>query len=186
MSNRVVTIVGMGNAASHSASEGQIDRVPLACLMGFGEAALTGIAEAGAAVRPENVCLVGVRSYEIQERELLDRLGVRVIYMDEVASRGIDWALDEALRIASARTAAVGLSIDLDAVDPIDAPGVGSPVPDGIGAHDLVESLARICRETRFLGVEIVELDPELDQGGATERLVRDLLAATHMTRAAP
>ncbi|PPR20954.1 MAG: Formimidoylglutamase, partial [Alphaproteobacteria bacterium MarineAlpha10_Bin3] len=72
----------------------------------------------------------------------------------------------------------MGLSIDLDAVDPCDAPGVGSPVPGGIKAGELVDSLARLCRQTRFLGVEIVELDPALDEGGATERLVRDLLAA--------
>ena len=151
-----------------------------------GGARETGIAGGGAAIRPENLCLVGVRSYEPEERELLDRLGVRVIHMDEVARRGIGWALDEALRIAGAGTAAVGLSIDLDAVDPCDAPGVGSPVPGGIEAGELVDSLARLCRQTRFLGVEIVEFDPSLDEGGATERLVRDLLAATHSAGGRP
>ena len=59
-------------------------------------------------------------------------------------------------------------------------------MPGGIKAGELVDSLARLCRQTRLLGVEIVELDPSLDEGGATERLVRDLLAATHSAGGGP
>ncbi len=154
--------------------------MPLACLLGHGEPRLTAIAGASPAVAPQHVCLIGVRSYEWGEQQLLQRLGVRVIYMGEVEERGIDAALDEALRIAGAGTAGIGLSIDLDAVDPIEAPGVGSPEGGGIRAGALIQALHRASRHSEFTGVEIAEYNPELDRGGVTADVACDLLVATH------
>jgi len=131
---------------------------------------------AGAKLRPENVCLVGVRSYEPEEAELLHRLGVRVITMDEVRALGLMRSLGEAFAIASRGTAAVGLSIDLDAVDPADAPGVGTPVPNGLRGADLVESLRRLAPQPVL--AEIAEFNPLHDREDKTARLVIDLLAA--------
>src|SRR5260370_56079 len=79
---------------------------------------------------PRCVARRGGRSSEPEERERLERLGVRVSYMDEIRSRGIAAVLDEALGIATRGTAAFGVSIDLDVVSPDEAPGVGTPVPD--------------------------------------------------------
>ncbi len=154
--------------------------MPLACLLGHGEPRLTAIAGGLPAVAPRHVCLIGVRSYEWGEQQLLQRLGVRVIHMGEVEEGGIDAALDEALRIAGAATAGIGLSIDLDAIDPIEAPGVGSPEGGGIRAGALIQALHRASRHTEFTGVEIAEYNPELDRGGVTADVVCDLLVATH------
>lgn len=169
----------MDSHVPQTSQSGTLHGMPLACLLGHGEERLTGLAGGAPAVAPQNVCLLGVRSFERQERELLRRLGVRVIHMDEVAARGVDAALDEAFEIAGGETAGIGLSIDLDAVDPADAPGVGSPEPGGIPAAALTGALARASRTNRLVAVEIAEYNPELDRGRTTARLVRGLLAAT-------
>ena len=154
---------------------GALHGMPLAILLGVGPPELTDLLYPGAKLRPENVCLVGVRSYEPEEAELLHRLGVRVITMDEVRARGLMRSLGEAFAIASRGTAAVGLSIDLDAVDPTDAPGVGTPAPNGLRGLDLVESLRRLPQPVL---AEIAEFNPLHDREDKTARLVIDLLAA--------
>ncbi|MGH8520407.1 MAG: arginase [Gammaproteobacteria bacterium] len=155
---------------------GALHGMPLAILLGVGPPELRDLLYPGAKLRPENICLVGVRSYEPEEAELLHRLGVRVITMDEVRARGLKRSLGEAFAIASRRAAAVGLSIDLDAVDPTDAPGVGTPVPNGLRGVDLVESLRRLAPQPVL--AEIAELNPLHDREDKTARLVIDLLAA--------
>ncbi|MGH8586355.1 MAG: arginase [Gammaproteobacteria bacterium] len=154
---------------------GALHGMPLAILLGFGPLELTDLLCPGAKLRPENVCLVGVRSYEPEEAELLHRLGVRVITMDEVRARGLMRSLGEAFAIASRGTAAVGLSIDLDAIDPADAPGVGTQAPNGLRGLDLVESLRRLAPQPVL--AEIAEFNPLHDRTDKTARLVFDLLA---------
>lgn len=153
--------------------------MPLACLLGHGESRLTAIAGDRPAVLPHHVCLIGVRSYEWREQDLLNELGVRIFYIGEVEDRGIDDVLAEAVGIAGAGTAGIGLSVDLDAIDPADAPGVGSPEEGGITAGALVRALSRASQTTTFAGVEIAEYNPKLDRGGVTADVVCDLLAAT-------
>lgn len=158
---------------------GAIHGMPLAALFGFGDPLLTRMADRYPAVLPWHVCIVGARSYEPEERALLTKLGVRIFFMPEVRRRGLPAVLDEALAIAATDTVGVGLSIDCDAVDPAEAPGVGSPAAGGLHAPALIDALSGLRRRTRFLTVEIVEYNPHLDRDGATARLVRDLLVAT-------
>src|SRR5262245_38851994 len=109
---------------------GRLHGMPLAWLLGQTDDALYGLSSA--MVDPEHVALIGVRSYEPEEKERLDRLGVRVFYIEEVRRRGLDAVAAEALAIATGGTSGFGISIDLDAVTPEEAPGVGTPVPEGI------------------------------------------------------
>lgn len=147
-----------------------------AALLGHGYAPFRAIA--GGALRPEHLCYVGVRSYESGEMELLRRLGVRIILMEEVSARGIAAALDEALAIATRGTAAFGVTVDLDGFDPADVPGVGLKVPGGPRADETVTALARIGRHPALAAVELVEYIPEFDVGYRTAHLARDILAA--------
>ena len=126
-------------ATSHT---GRLHGMPLAWLLGQDDDPLYGL---GAGVlKPQHVCLVGVRSYEPEEDERLRRLGVRVVFMDEVRARGIDAVLDEALDIATAGTSGFGVSIDLDVVTPEDAPNVGTPVAGGVTSEELTRALEEI------------------------------------------
>lgn len=156
---------------------GALHGMPLACLLGYGDPRLTAIAD-GVRLDPRHVCLVGVRSFEAGEAQLLRRLGVRIYFMHEIARRGLDAVLREALERASRGTAGFGLSLDLDALDPQEAPGVGTPVPGGLSVGDLSAALTRLARHPRLAGVEIVEYNPARDCGSATAASVAELLTA--------
>jgi arginase len=155
---------------------GRLHGMPLAWLLGEDDDPLYGL---GAGVlEPQHVCLVGVRSYEPEEDERLRRLGVRVVFMDEIRSRGIDSVLDEALAIATAGTDGFGVSIDLDVITPDEAPHVGTPVTGGVSSAELARALERIAGLTGLAAIELVEYSPRLDRDGSTARVAVDLLAA--------
>jgi arginase len=157
---------------------GQLHGMPLACLLGHGEAALTGIDGPQVKLRPEHVCLIGVRSFEAGEAALLHRLGVRVFEMDEVRRRGLAEVFDAALAIVRHGTAGFGVSVDLDALDPEEEPGVGTPVPGGLRRADLAAALSRLRRDPAFVAMEIVEYNPRRDRAHATADAVGALLGA--------
>lgn len=156
---------------------GMLHGMPVACLLGHGYPELTRIAE-GARLDPGCVCLYGVRSFERGEAEFLERVGVRVFFMEEIARRGIPDTLGEALAIVGCAGAGFGITLDMDAIDPLDAPGVGSPAPDGMRGRDLVAALAAHGAHPNLVGVEIVEYNPYLDRNAATAVLVADALDA--------
>jgi arginase len=147
---------------------GQIHGMPLAVLLGHGEAALTAIDGAEAKLRPEQVCLIGVRSFETGEAALLQRLGVRVFDMDAVRRRGLAAVFDEALSIVRRGTAGFGVSVDLDALDPEEEPGVTTPVPGGLCRADLAAALSHLRGDPAFVAMEIVEYNPRRDRGHTT------------------
>jgi len=155
---------------------GRLHGMPLAWLLGQDDDPLYGLA--AGVLEPQHVALVGVRSFEPEERERLDRLGVRVVYMEEIRSRGLPAVLDEALAIAAGGTAAFGISVDLDVVTPEEAPGVGTPVPGGIAGTELARALERIGGRPDLAAVELVEYCPKLDPTGATARIAVDILAS--------
>lgn len=158
---------------SHS---GRLHGMPLAWLLGQHDDPLYGLATG--VLAPQHVCLVGVRSFEPEERERLERLGVRVLYMADVAQRGLAAVLDEALAVATGGTDAFGVSIDLDAVTPEDAPGVATPVERGLGGVELAGALARLAGREDLAGIELVEYCPRLDRDRRSARVAVELLAA--------
>jgi arginase len=159
-----------------SSPSGRLHGMPLAALLGQGDHALERLEDG--VLAPANVALVGVRSYEQAEAELLDRLGVRVFGMDEVRRRGLSAVLDDALAIAQGATAAFGVTLDLDALDPDDAPAVATPARVGLAGEDLVGALRRVGGDPRLAALELVEYCPRLDRDGRTERLIQRLLVA--------
>ncbi len=150
---------------------GNIHGMPLACLLGHGPPELTGLAGAEPALRPENVAVIGARDIDASEMPLIKELGVRVYTMSELDSRGTSVCIQEAFAIASAGTAGVHLSFDLDGVDPDEAPGVGTAVPGGLTFRESHLICETACRTNRLLGLEIVELNPILDERNRTGEL---------------
>lgn len=147
---------------------GRLHGMPLAALLGHGDAALTGVDGPEAKLLPEHVCLIGVRSFEAGEAALLRQLGVRVFTMDEVERRGLASVFDEALAIVRRAAGGYGVSVDLDALDPAEAPGTGTPVPGGLTRAELAAALARLADDPAFVAMEIVEYNPRRDRGHAT------------------
>ena len=168
---------------------GALHGMPLACLLGHGDPGLTALGE-GISLQPQHVCLIGVRSHESGEAALLRRLGVRIYFMHEVAQRGLKAVLREAVDEVTAGTAGFGVSIDLDALDPLDVPGVSTPVADGIGVGEMVAALAHVNAHPALAAIEIAEYNPERDLEHSTARVVEQLLeamlAGTQQTASAP
>lgn len=160
-------------ATSHT---GRLHGMPLAWLLGQTDDALYGLS--AGVVDPEHVALIGVRSYEPEEKQRLERLGVRVFHIEEVNSRGLDTVAAEALAIATRGTCGFGISIDLDAVTPDEAPGVGTPVADGIAGAALARALAAFSTRPDLVGIELVEYLPRLDADGRSARVAVELVAA--------
>jgi arginase len=155
-----------------------IHGMPLACLLGHGDELLTHIATPLPKLLPENVCLIGTRSFEEGEAKLLQQLGVRVFFMEEIMRRGMEVVWREALTIVQNQTAGFGISLDLDVLGPSEESGVGSPEPGGVLKNILVEMLHTLKTTPNFMGMEIVEYNPYLDTRFATANAVCDLVAA--------
>ena len=155
---------------------GRLHGMPLAWLLGEDDDPLYGLATG--VIEPRHVALIGVRSFEPEEKVRLDQLGVRVVYMEEIRRRGIKPVLDEAVSIATRGTQAFGVSIDLDVVTPDEAPGVGTPVPDGVAGADLARALRGLADHPDMAALELVEYSPRLDPTGRTARVAVDLVHA--------
>jgi arginase len=155
---------------------GRLHGMPLAWLLGQDDDPLYGLSSG--VLEPEHVALVGVRSFEPEEAARLARLGVRVFMMEEVRARGLDAVFAEALGIATRGTSAFGVSIDLDAVTPEEAPGVATPAAGGLGGAELTAVLAQLSGIPELAAIELVEYCPRLDPDGRSARVAVDLLAA--------
>ncbi|MBD2103971.1 arginase [Leptolyngbya sp. FACHB-261] len=150
----------------------------LATLLGQGETSLVDLQSVGGKLSPKQVAVIGARSFEAEEVSLLQQLGVRVFLMTEVAERGLDTVLAEALEIVTDRTGGFGLSLDLDSLDPSDAPGVGVPEAGGIKAAELLAAFRLIRQHPGLKAIEIVEYTPQQDMDQRTAQLVAQILKA--------
>ena len=155
---------------------GNIHGMPLAALLGVGDAALTGLP--GPHLDPAHVVVVGARSWEPEEPVLLARLGVTVFTMAEVRARGLAAVMCEAMAIARNGTAGFGVSVDLDSMDCAKLPATTCLEPDGLDPQELVDVLHGLRSCADLVGLEIVEYVPERDPDGRGARWVTDLAAA--------
>ncbi len=162
----------------HTSPSQALHGMPMACLLGHGDARLAQLFGTKPTLDPAHVCLIGARSFEPDEAALLMQLGVRVFGMQELRRRGLAAVFAEALSIVQTGTAGFGISIDLDALDPEEAPGVGTPAEQGIRARELVAAIGGLRGNPLLQAVEIAELNPILDEGGLTAGHVGSLLNA--------
>lgn len=161
---------------------GNIHGMPVASLLGYGDKSLISILNSAPKIKPENLCFIGIRSFEIGEEALIKKLNIKVYYMQEVENRGLDAILKEAKEIVTKKnTQPYGLSIDLDGIDPEDTPGVGTPEANGIKADDLCTALKKYCHnDEELLGTEITEFNPHEDINHKTQDVIRRLVDAIY------
>ncbi len=152
--------------------------MPLASLLGHGSAGMTHLYGWGGKLQAANVVVIGARSYEAPEKALLERLGVRIMFMEEVLERGFAACFDEARTIVKANTAGWGITFDLDGLDPLDAPGTGTPVETGIRLADALPVLASCSHDPDFVAMELTEYNPLRDFGGRTAQAAMQLVCS--------
>ena len=158
----------------HTTPSQAIHGMPLASLLGYGEDDFIPANP----LLPENVAILGARSWENGERELLDFLGVRIFEMPEIQDRGLKTCLHEAVEIISKNTTHFGVSLDLDMFDPEQAPAVCSKAQAGIGIHDFFQALdySGLFSHPKFTALDIVEFAPSEDQEHQTLDLIQNIV----------
>jgi arginase len=159
-----------------SSPSGNVHGMPLACCVGMGPKELTHLFGYAPKVGPRNVALVGVRDIDQLEAPHVRESGVRAFTMRHIDERGMRAIMEEAIVIASGGTAGFHLSLDMDYVDPSEAPGVGTPVRGGGTYREAHLAMEMICDSGRMLSMEVVEVNPVIDEVNRTANLGVELV----------
>jgi arginase len=156
---------------------GNVHGMPLAAALGLAPDAFASAAWPLPALDPDHVALVGIRSLDIAERELVNDLGIAVYTMTDLDRRGVEPVVREALERVSGAPF-VHVSLDMDVVDPEAAPGVGTPVRGGLSYREAHLAMELVAEWGGFASFEVVEVNPILDRENATGLLAVDLAAS--------
>jgi arginase len=159
-----------------SSPSGNVHGMPLACIVGIGPAELTAIFGFKPKVAPANTVIVGLRDVDQMEKPHVRESGVRAFTMRDIDERGLRAVMDEAIRAACDGTVGFHLSLDMDFVDPKDAPGVGTPVRGGATYREAHLAMEMICDSRRMVSMEVVEVNPVIDEVNRTADLAVELV----------
>jgi arginase len=154
---------------------GNVHGMPLAAIMGLGPPDLANIFGFSPKVSPDNCILIGVRDVDDVEKENIRKAGVDVYTMRDIDERGMRAVMEEALRAAGRGTVGYHVSLDMDWIDPEDAPGVGTPVRGGATYREAHLAMEIIADHSRMLGFEVVEVNPVIDEHNRTADLAVEL-----------
>jgi len=158
-----------------STESGNVHGMPLAACLGLGTEELTNLADIFPMVKTENAVVVGARSLDEKEKVIIKDIGLRVFTMREIDIRGMHDVMIEALEIVTSNTGGFHLSFDVDGADPSIAPGVGTPVPAGLGLRESHLFMEMVAETQKMISLDINEINPLLDNKNATAKLAVDL-----------
>jgi arginase len=155
---------------------GNVHGMPLSALMGYGTEELYDLFGYKPKIEPQNVALVGVRDLDSHEKKFIKKLGVKAFTMREIDERGMREVMSDALKYAMDDTDGVVVSLDMDFVDPSDAPGVGTPVRGGVTYREAHLAMEMIADSETMVSMEIVEINPVIDEHNRTALLGVELV----------
>jgi arginase len=155
---------------------GNVHGMPLACVLGMGPAELAGMFEYRPKVTPERTVIVGLRDVDRDEKPKVRESGVHAFTMRDIDERGLRPVMEDAIRLATGGAAGFHLSLDMDFVDPQDAPGVGTPVRGGATYREAHLAMEMISDSGKMLSMEVVEVNPVIDEANRTALLGVELV----------
>jgi arginase len=155
---------------------GNLHGMPLAVLLGYGAEELTGIEGFSPKIDPRFCAHIGARDVDPGERELIQRLGLRFFTMREIDERGMSACVDEAIEIVSKAPAGYHVTLDVDALDPGDAPGSGTVVRGGLTYREAHLAMEHVAEAGGMTSIEVVEINTALDVNNRTAELGVELL----------
>lgn len=155
---------------------GNVHGMPLACCLGQGPPELTTIFGFSPKIEPRNLAIVGLRDVDRTEVPQVRGAGVAAYTMRDIDERGLRAVMTEAITRATDGTSGFHLSFDMDAVDPTEAPGVGTPVRGGLTYREAHLTMEILCDSGKMAGMEIVEVNPVLDTANRTAILGVELV----------
>ncbi|MBF0259269.1 MAG: arginase [Desulfamplus sp.] len=159
---------------SETSPSGNVHGMPLAALTGDGDHSLVNIGRKGMKIDPENVVLIGIRDLDLKEKIRLKKSGVTVYTMRDIDEQGISAITNKAL-MKFVHMKKIHISLDMDAIDPVEAPGVGTPVPGGLTYREAHLCMEIIADSGKLASMDLVEINPILDQANKTARLAVNL-----------
>jgi arginase len=165
------------NTAETSPS-GNIHGMPLAVSIGIGHPMLTNVCGYSPKIKPENIVIVGARALDDGEKELIRKKGIKVFTMHEIDRLGMTQVMEETISYLKDRTDGVHLSLDLDGLDPNDAPGVGTPVIGGISYRESNLAMEMLSESNIITSAEFVEVNPILDEKNKTATVAVALMGS--------
>ena len=115
-----------------------------------------------------NIVIVGARDLDAQERKIVKKSGILVLWLGDIDERGMREVMADALKYAMDDTAGIAVSLDMDFVDPSDAPGVGTPVRGGVTYREAHLAMEMIADTESMVSMEVVEINPILDEHNRT------------------
>jgi len=154
---------------------GNVHGMPLSGIMGYGTEELYDLFGFKPKIEPQNVVLVGVRDLDSHEKKFIKKLGVKAFTMREIDERGMREVMSDALKYAMDDTDGIAVSLDMDFVDPSDAPGVGTPVRGGVTYREAHLAMEMIADSEAMVSMEIVEINPVIDEHNRTALLAVEL-----------
>jgi arginase len=166
-----------------SSTSGNVHGMPVAHLVGLGDPRLSRIAIQPPAVDPHHLVMVGLRDLDAPERRHIRELGIAAYTMREIDERGLMSVMADAIAIASRGTGGIHVSCDPDWIDPVDAPGVGTPVRGGATFREAHLALEMVADSGRLISMDLVEINPVLDDRNRTATLAVDLIVSAFGAR---
>lgn len=164
--------------SGETSPSGNIHGMPLAASLGIGNEKLTNMLDYQPKVKPENVVIIGARSLDPGERELIKDKGIKIYTMHEIDSMGMTKVMQESIDYLQARTDGVHLSLDLDGLDPSEAPGVGTPVLGGLTYRESHLAMEMLAESAILTSAEFVEVNPILDDKNRTATVAVGLMGS--------
>jgi arginase len=161
-----------------SSPSGNVHGMPLACCVGLGPPELTHIFGYAPKVNPRNVVIIGLRDVDAMEKPHVRESGVRAFTMRDIDERGLRAVMLDAIAAAGDGAAGIHVSLDMDFVDPRDAPGVGTPVRGGATYREAHLAMELICDSGRMVSLEVVEVNPVIDEVNRTADLAVEMLCS--------
>jgi arginase len=157
---------------------GNVHGMTVAISLGHGYPDLVNCCGFSPKVRPEDICIVGAKNIDPGERELLKRLGVKMYTLADVERFGIVSIVDEAMHIVTRNTDAVHVSFDIDALDPLIAPGTGITSRGGLSYREISYMMQVLGENGIVESIDMIEINPLLDIRNQTSELAVELLLA--------
>jgi arginase len=155
---------------------GNVHGMILAALAGLGDSQLTHIGGWSPKLEKQRIVIVGARNLDPGEQDLLRANQIHVFTMSAIDRHGISAIMQQAIEIAGADNAPIHLSLDMDSLDPIEAPGVGTPVRGGLSYREAHSAMEMVADCGRMVSMDVVEVNAILDRENATALLAVDLI----------
>jgi arginase len=154
---------------------GNVHGMILAALAGLGDERLTHLDGWAPKIRKEAIVIIGARNLDQGEQQLLRDHHIHVFTMPDIDRYGMYYVMQQALAITGAQNNPIHLSLDMDSLDPREAPGVGTPVRGGLSYREAHLAMEMIAASGQLVSMDVVEVNSILDRENATAQLAVDL-----------